>query len=62
MLLCDWWILVNAYPHVDDVKVFDNLIYLNCCLRPYRYPTPKPEETREGEREIQCASLGRHER
>ena len=26
MLLCDWWILVNAYPHHDDVKqCFDNI-------------------------------------
>jgi len=26
-LLCDWWILVNAYPHDDDVNHVLTIIY-----------------------------------
>ena len=30
MLLCDWWIPVNAYPHVDDVKIIQTIMYSHC--------------------------------
>ena len=36
---------MNAYPHVDDVKVFYHTIYLKCCLRPAGIRLLKPEET-----------------